>query len=1040
MIMKKIQSIFITLILLMNGLTVMAEESGNVFVYGFSGEKSKNMGVYLLQSGITPADINVQSVSENLLHAEPVMSDYNGYFECSLPLESSQAGIYVTSEMWSYFGGALQGERIKILPARVTYKEGKIYISGTFDAEEVVNISFADSQINIEALWDMSDFYLSVETVSDEDGFFEAELDIERSDAAGGHIVIKTDDEIYIHTLQVPGEGMAEIYVAKEGNDETGDGSFYSPVATLEKAKELAAKRDKSIPLTVYIREGEYYLDEPVTFNKEDSGTIQAPVKFAAYNNEKVTFSGAKKLNIKDFSKVSDENADMFNPEYISEIICLDLKEQGISEYDYRISGKFSDEMINSAPQFYLNGKAQKMVQWPNSGKGKFQEISDNSDGTSKVKIADYPHDKYNVKSLLYGTFVPSYYRDKWLTVSDVSSDGYFTVSEGGIGTLSEFIILNNPYDLDMPGEWYIDEDEGKLYYYPPEGFDENDTFEIASLNNNLFNIMSASYMEFENLNFRVTAPGNANDVFGNGLYIAFSDNITVKNVKVYDVSSNGICINGNRDIKIDSCSIYNCGKNGIKVLKSGSPEKILPGNVVISNNHISSCASRNEGNWNVALNIDSDNVGVVAEHNILHNQKNNTIRYMGLNNIIRYNEIYNAANDASDAAAIYTGRTLGDFGTIIKYNYIHDIGEKDRNAHSSTGIYLDDGHSGSVVEKNIINMNNKIDGDGIFIHGGSYNTIKNNIIANSRRGGRVHYYCYNEEFSKSVLVELINSLMKRPFKNEYYKVDYPKMSMLYEQLTTEKKFVSSENIFSYNTFMDNVRAEMFYQLEGNTNASPFSQNVEYIYSNGTDAFEYANESYYKKNEMGIKSGLGIQEEISGFSLLSYIEDDKKVKSENLELSWEQAAFADEYRCIIAEDKDFKEIVFDKTTEYTSIKIDSLPKNKTYYWKVIAINNSEFIADEWESREVGTINIKDEIKISDISIDNGVLSYKAESNIEKEYTLIVASKENEVLKNVYLTNRTTSENESITIPFSAEEYEIYIWGEDMSPFMEKVIK
>ena len=70
-----------------------------------------------------------------------------------------------------------------------------------------------------------------------------------------------------------------------------------APFATLQRAQRAvrAVKNASSRPKVV-ILEGTYYLETPLTFSSEDSGTRSAPVIFAAAENQRVTLSGGRKL------------------------------------------------------------------------------------------------------------------------------------------------------------------------------------------------------------------------------------------------------------------------------------------------------------------------------------------------------------------------------------------------------------------------------------------------------------------------------------------------------------------------------------------------------------------------------------------------------------------------------------------------------------------------------------------------------------------------------------------------------------------------
>jgi hypothetical protein len=89
------------------------------------------------------------------------------------------------------------------------------------------------------------------------------------------------------------------FYVSSSGSDNN-PGTLKLPFATLHRAQEAVRQsRNRSHPLTVLVREGTYYLDHPLAFSSQDSGTKQAPIVYAAFPEEHVTVSGGRKLACK---------------------------------------------------------------------------------------------------------------------------------------------------------------------------------------------------------------------------------------------------------------------------------------------------------------------------------------------------------------------------------------------------------------------------------------------------------------------------------------------------------------------------------------------------------------------------------------------------------------------------------------------------------------------------------------------------------------------------------------------------------------------
>ncbi|WP_270169838.1 cohesin domain-containing protein [Paenibacillus sp. SYP-B4298] len=87
------------------------------------------------------------------------------------------------------------------------------------------------------------------------------------------------------------------IYVATNGNDNTGDGTQDKPYKTVAKAKEVV----KTLPKTggdivVQIADGFYSLDETLVFNKDDSGSASSTVRYEAAPGAKPVISAGEML------------------------------------------------------------------------------------------------------------------------------------------------------------------------------------------------------------------------------------------------------------------------------------------------------------------------------------------------------------------------------------------------------------------------------------------------------------------------------------------------------------------------------------------------------------------------------------------------------------------------------------------------------------------------------------------------------------------------------------------------------------------------
>ena len=119
-------------------------------------------------------------------------------------------------------------------------------------------------------------------------------------------------------------DGGAKLYVAKNGNDAwsgllaaPNKTNTDGPLATLRGARDavriLKSSGEPVSSITVYIREGTYFLDEPLVLTSADSGTRECPITYEAYRTakgvERVVISGGR--TISGFSPIKVNGHDM---------------------------------------------------------------------------------------------------------------------------------------------------------------------------------------------------------------------------------------------------------------------------------------------------------------------------------------------------------------------------------------------------------------------------------------------------------------------------------------------------------------------------------------------------------------------------------------------------------------------------------------------------------------------------------------------------------------------------------------------------------
>ncbi|MBP1975180.1 Ig-like domain-containing protein [Cohnella thailandensis] len=550
------------------------------------------------------------------------------------------------------------------------------------------------------------------------------------------------------------------LYVSPNGSD-SNQGTKNKPFKTLEKARdvirELKTRGKGGLPkggITVYLREGVYERTSSFELREQDSGEPGKPIAYKAYPGETVRLTGGHNLEKSGFVPVTDASVldRIIDPAAREKVLVYDLAANGLT--DYGVISRHGYYLANDLSQvppmeLYVEGQGMTLARWPNEGTVQMDQILDPGPTRRDPDV----HERG-------GTFTYTYDRPQyWTQADDIWLDGIFGYSwewsynkVASIDTANKSItlqygemsgIMKNWYpdfhfasnlleEIDMPGEYYIDRDVGKMYYLPNAEFLTNADPEITvtMLKTPMINALNASYISFEELILE-----NGRD---SAAVIAGGSHTEIVNSEIRNFTNSGVLINtqsrfyyseivpgvGNYN-GVRNTHIHHIGGTAV-TLTGGNRTTLEPGNNFVENSHIHDFAYYHKA-YNPGVHLSG--VGNRMSHNELHDAPHPGVLIFGNDHVVEYNEIYDVCKMFSDLGAIYMneGEKPQSRGTVIYRNYFHNIGEGKPGVE---GIYPDNFTMGLKIEENIFY---KMGNSAIRNNGGAHILSKNNIFVDAK-------------------------------------------------------------------------------------------------------------------------------------------------------------------------------------------------------------------------------------------------------------------------------------------------------------------
>jgi hypothetical protein len=516
------------------------------------------------------------------------------------------------------------------------------------------------------------------------------------------------------------------------------DGPLRSPTAARDRLRALRSATP-GVSAEVLLRGGTYELDETMIFDRRDGGSERSPVVWSSYPGERAVLSGGRRLT--GFVAGEMDGKPCWT---------LDLPEVRSGWYFH---------------QLWRHGQRLDRPRLPTIGTYRFAGFDDQPDSgfdwrNGPDRAEYHPGDLRAFRNLDDVKLVAlQLWFDMHLRpVSVDHGKRLVRFARRALGSLRDEkrdparYWVENVREAILPGQWYLDRAEARLYYLPLPG-ERLDAFavvagrlpELVRFADGVAHLhlqrLDLCHNDWERDRSSCGVVQAAYDVPG-AVVFAHAERCALYACRIGHLGTYAVEVQAPSHANtVAACVMHDLGAGGVKIgHEELAPHEEAVGQQVAARSPLSmstivaDCTIRDGGHrYPSAIGIWIGNSG---GNRILRNEIHR-MRYTGIScgwtwgyqdtrtvgNRIEANHIHHINHDRllSDNGGIYT---LGRHpGSTICGNHIHDIS---CYGYGGWGIYLDEGSSEFVIDGNLVHGTR---GPGLFLHYGRANVATRNIL-----------------------------------------------------------------------------------------------------------------------------------------------------------------------------------------------------------------------------------------------------------------------------------------------------------------------
>lgn len=495
----------------------------------------------------------------------------------------------------------------------------------------------------------------------------------------------------------------------------TKEGTF--PTQELfQKVRGIWSKKPEA-DIEVILKNGSYRFKGTVILNQNNDtlGKHTGRLTLRAENRGKVFFTGGVEFpELVPATGLEDVNF-LENPvrgDPRKHILMADLKAAGITDYGDPLRGM----------RLVWNGQLQTIARWPNN---RWTHIADPVgivDGVKDMKWRLFGKTSW-VRFGVEKVIVPGETRPfRWLKEKDPCGIGFFTAGWAAhsfqfgkidpttctIWQKEDVCSRGNNYgyfhscgrehpwygfnilcELDQAGEYYIDRENGILYFWPPSARDRSPGACELTVASGAFLSQDAGPLTLKDIvfqNFRGTA------------LTFIGPNVSIISCEIRNIGMKAIDMCNSENIRIAGCDIYNIGSMGVHISTKDSDKLVVRDhNVIVENNHIHDMGQEE---FSYVPGVWVWGQGVVIRDNTINSGPHAGIGNSGREVKVVGNDIFDMLRLSNEMGAYYCGTDWTTFGNLIAYNRFHDMILTDKT-QLARAIMIDDGGAGYTIVSN---------------------------------------------------------------------------------------------------------------------------------------------------------------------------------------------------------------------------------------------------------------------------------------------------------------------------------------------------